>query len=208
MDRAGRFLWLPWIRSRRLHYRVSPWLAYWEGEHEGYLRLRDPVRHRRAVMRWGEDHWAVIDELDGQVAHEYRLHWLLDDFPFRPTDPQGAVALQTPVGSYCVSMVAEAERSEFSLVRADPTTPRGWRAAGYRQRRPALSLALTAQAPRVVFWTLFGPNIGRLQFESGEARAEFCELVVRCWRDLSPMSAPLVGRITAEGTFSEEMVIS
>jgi hypothetical protein len=150
----------------------------------------------------------VVDELEGSDAHHYRLHWLLNDFPYHVADPRGAVVVETPAGPYCVSVASEGASAAFSLVRADSGTPRGWRAPYYGQRRPALSLAWTAHAPRVLFWTLFSPIAGRWHFDRGEARADFPGSVMRVWLNCSPQRSSLVERIVVAGAFSDELVIS
>ncbi len=79
MKRAGRFLWLPWAQGwvRQQARSAGGALAYWEGEHDGYCRLKAPVVHRRSVVRLGSDHWLVVDALSSTSVHRYRLHWLL-----------------------------------------------------------------------------------------------------------------------------------
>ena len=53
----------------------------WQGEHDGYKRLADPVNHKRTVLSLDEDRWLVVDHLNGKQTHHYALHWLLYDFP-------------------------------------------------------------------------------------------------------------------------------
>ena len=64
MDQAGRFLWLPWLGSE-VRRRHGQRFAYFEGGHDGYRRLSDPVTHRRGIARLGDDHWLVLDSLEG-----------------------------------------------------------------------------------------------------------------------------------------------
>ena len=44
-----------------------------EGEHEGYLRLKDPVVHRRLIRRRGTGHWELLDHFTGRGVHEFAL---------------------------------------------------------------------------------------------------------------------------------------
>jgi asparagine synthase (glutamine-hydrolysing) len=208
MDRAGRFLWLPWAQARPLHWRSAGALGYWEGEHEGYLRLSDPVRHRRGIVRCGDDHWFVIDDLEGRDLHEHQLHWLLDDFPHRVTDPEGSVTMETGAGQFHLSVGTEEATSQFSLVRADADSPRGWRAPTYGHLRPALSLAWRARAARLRFWTLFSPEPARWTFDSREVRADFSTSTVRFVRRSRELGSPLLQRIVVEGAALSELVIS
>jgi len=44
-----------------------------EGEHEGYLRLKNPVVHRRLIRRRGKGHWELLDHFEGRGVHEFAL---------------------------------------------------------------------------------------------------------------------------------------
>jgi hypothetical protein len=160
MERAGRFLWLPWLHGRCAPPTASPGgrLAYWEGQHDGYQRLRPPALHRRAIARLSEAHWLVLDLLDSPGEHLYRLHWLLADMPHGWDEAAGHLVLDTPAGVYGLRMGSLPEPCSRTLVRADAATPRGWRAPGYSSREAALSLALETRASRAAFWTLLGPE--------------------------------------------------
>jgi len=159
MERVGRFLWLPWTRGRVQSHKRSRGghLGYWEGEQDGYERLNAPALHRRAIMRIG-DHWLVLDRVTSAAEHEYRLHWLLMDAPHQWDQSESRVKLTTPAGFYYVQAGSSASASEFSIVRADESSARGWRAPYYNYREPALSLDLMTRASSVRFWTVLGPE--------------------------------------------------
>jgi hypothetical protein len=161
MDRAGRFLWLPWLHSRVRCQQRSPegQLTYWEGEHDGYQRLESPVIHRRGILRIGDAWWLVLDALSSAGKHDYRLHWLFPDVPFEWDADTGRLILQTAVAPYYVQIAPVSHVGTYSLVKADENSPRGWRAPYYYYREPALSVDLEAQADSVSFWTLFGPEL-------------------------------------------------
>jgi hypothetical protein len=59
-----------------------------EGEHQGYLRLTDPVVHRRLIRRLGKGDWEVLDYFDGQGVHEFAL--TLQLAPEAQVERQGA----------------------------------------------------------------------------------------------------------------------
>jgi hypothetical protein len=157
MERAGKFLWLPWARGRARAYHRSHALTYWEGEHNGYERLNRAAHHRRAIARLGE-HWLVMDDLTSEGEHLYRLHWLLLDAPYEWDEKKGRLMLKTPAGSYYLQASTLACDGKPSIARADESSPRGWRAPYYFCREPALSLELTARASALRFFSLFGPE--------------------------------------------------
>ncbi|HEX6507527.1 MAG TPA: alginate lyase family protein [Chloroflexota bacterium] len=159
MDRAGRFLWLPWLKS---HVRASArsaggHLTYWEGEHDGYSRLHPPVLHRRALIQLGGEHWLVLDALETEGTHDYRLHWLLPDLPFERALGDSGVVLDTPSGVYMLWLGAINGTADLTVVRGAADTPRGWRSRSYLEREPALSADLTTHGKSMRLWSVLGP---------------------------------------------------
>ncbi len=74
----GPFLWGRHARARLLHLDVESGIV--AGEHDGYLRLSDPVRHRRVVAVLSEGVVLVYDRLEARGAHRYAQVW-----PFHPS---------------------------------------------------------------------------------------------------------------------------
>lgn len=160
MDQEGRYLWFPWIKGKVEHTLKSDgsWLAFWEGGHDGYERLHDPVTYRRGVLRIGPEHWLVLDSLIGRDVHDYRLHWLLADVPHRFEKKEGIVTLEFEGTHYSVMVAGNIQDIESSLVRADALSPRGWVSRHYYDRQPALSMASTTRSTRQCFVTVLGPE--------------------------------------------------
>jgi hypothetical protein len=100
----------------------------------------------------------VLDRVTSAAEHDYRLHWLLIDAPYDCEESKKRLTLKTPAGPYFVEVASSANQGACSIIRADESSPRGWRARYYNYREPALSLALTARGSDLNFWTLFGPN--------------------------------------------------
>ena len=72
---GGAFSWLRHGDARLLEWDAESLVAI--GEHDGYLRLPDPVTHRRAVVRVGEQALLVVDRLEGREAHSAAQNWPL-----------------------------------------------------------------------------------------------------------------------------------
>jgi hypothetical protein len=136
---GGAFSWLRHGNARLLEWDAESLVAI--GEHDGYLRLPDPVTHRRAVVRVGEQALLVVDRLEGREAHSAAQNW--------PLHPSGTVREHSP-GRFDASfggatrflLALDATRS------ANVTHDR----AGFWSRR----LGVWEQAPRcrqVVSWT-------------------------------------------------------
>jgi hypothetical protein len=170
MKMFSRFIWTDWSKGKVLRHVEK----IWQGEHDGYRRLPDPVNHKRIVLSLGEDRWLVVDHLDGKQAHHYSLHWLLCD---------GSYGVQKRASVYGLWLVPEAGSEQpdskvfiqmgllegtgsFSIVRGDENSTRGWRSRYYGDKEPALSVLLETDQPRACFWTYFGLEAD--QIEAGE----------------------------------------
>jgi hypothetical protein len=155
MERQGRWIWLPWAKGQVVdsHSPKNGWL---ETAHDGYRRLSDPVEVHRTVLKLPDEHWLVIDRVNGRQTHRCRLHWLLADAAYQ--QDKDRLVLSTAQGEYQIAWAASGETIS-DLVRADPDSPRGWRSPYYQHRLPGLSLAVTAEGTELVFATVFGPEV-------------------------------------------------
>jgi hypothetical protein len=164
MQQFDRFLWLPWLKSRLLCQAISKggYLTYWEGEHFGYLRLTSPVRHRRAIVRLDSAAWLVLDSLSSTAPHEYRLHWLLSDLPHQWDSQSSHLSMQSRTGAFHVLVSGVPHPKNYSLVRGNGDSPRGWRSNYYYHLEPALSLASNVVAEKALLWTLFSSQAGQV----------------------------------------------
>lgn len=209
MERAGRFLWLPWLHGVVNYCCRSPEggaLTYWEGEHDGYHRLQPPVRHRRAVLRLAPEGWLVLDSLESGAEHEYRLHWLFPDWPYSWNQTRGELDLHTDAGRYFVQTGAVPDWGLLSLVKADQRSPRGWRSAYYNDREPALSLVLATRAASGWFWTLFGPDPCQVTLAG-----DHMQVVANTWRasvTLASSGGPLIASARLDGLLCDCLVVS
>jgi asparagine synthase (glutamine-hydrolysing) len=208
MERVSRFLWLPWLHSRAGEITRSPRgnLCYWEGEHDGYGRLREPVVHRRAIAGIGSQRWLVVDRLESNAEHRYRLHWLLSDWEFNWDRERAEMELRTAAGPYWLRLSCSEANARNSVVRADSTTPRGWVASSYNRREPALSVALESTGATVMFFSVFGPDRCELEVAdsvrlSGEGWTAVAELA-------SGSNASLIRCLSLSGLVEERMEIS
>ena len=157
MTMVSRFTWTNWSKGKVLEHNEK----LWQGEHEGYK----PVSHKRKVMMLEGDRWLVVDNLQATKSHHYRLHWLLCDSEYgmqkrastnglwlMPTKADGRLS----ESKYLIQLGLVNGDGDFSVVRADPNSTRGWRSRYYGHKEPAISLMLEVNQPQVIFWTFFG----------------------------------------------------
>lgn len=146
MTLVSRFTWTNWAKGKVLKQTES----LWQGEHDGYK----PIRHKRTVMALEGDRWLVIDDLEANEPHHYALHWLLNDAPF--IENKNSLHLKYEASTYKIQTDLLSGEGEFSIVRADPNSMRGWRSRYYGHKEPAISLLLEVHQPAARFWTFFG----------------------------------------------------
>ncbi len=164
MTRVSRFTWADWARGKVLQHGEK----IWQGEHDGY----HPINHKRTVLMLENDRWLVVDSLDAKVPHHYTLHWLLNDFPYASSN-SGVQELAPALSdsklsdSRTITLSLDSMKCKmqvglvqgtgnFSIVRADPNSTRGWRSRYYGHKESAISVMLETDQPQAVFWTFFG----------------------------------------------------
>jgi hypothetical protein len=74
----GPFAWkyLPTVRAES--WIAGETFTYFSGSHTGYLRLGDPVLHRRFVFHLFDNFWMVRDIAEGNAVHVLETFWHLD----------------------------------------------------------------------------------------------------------------------------------
>lgn len=207
MDKFSKFLWLPWARCevRRDVRSAKGLLAYWEGSHNGYQRLAEPVAHCRGVVRLADDWWLVLDRLASSGSHTYRLHWLLPDIPYEWDERDRRLIMQTPAGSYEIKVGMFSDSGSVSLVSADAHTPRGWRAPTYMVREPALSVALECQSTQQVFWSLLGPGKSQVRSEGEALFIEAMDWAATVQLVIDKEEQPLVAAVELSGALDDQL---
>jgi hypothetical protein len=168
MKMLTRFTWTNWSHGEVLRHDEN----LWQGEHDGYRRLADPVSHKRTVIPLYGDRWLVLDQLRAMKAHHYALHWLLTDGEYgvqelalgkrvwlkpsegKPSDPKIMIQMGLVEGN-----------GNFSIIRADPNSTRGWRSEYYGEKEPAISVMLEADRVSATFWSFFGFETDLVELE-------------------------------------------
>jgi hypothetical protein len=135
---GGPFLWLAHARARCERFESGGGRDLFEGVHEGYLRLPDPVRHRRRVdFLHDEGLFVVRDTLECAHAHEVELHWHFAEHCSVRADGHAAELECGPV-RLRIECPAQLEPPRLVLGREHP--PLGWVSRRLGVKTPAPTL--------------------------------------------------------------------
>lgn len=69
------FQWATRVEARCEQWETSEEVVLFAGTHDGFERLRPPVRYTRYVAYFLPDIWVVCDEISGEGEHELAAHW-------------------------------------------------------------------------------------------------------------------------------------
>jgi hypothetical protein len=123
---AGAFQWARVAHGRPLAWDVGEDYAFFEGTHDGFAHLPDPVSHRRAVLFLTGLGWVVRDRLDARGEHTVRLHWHLAPglTPVPRDGAPGTVVVDTDGRPALVVVAAVAGRELALTAEPSPVSPR------------------------------------------------------------------------------------
>lgn len=212
--RGPRFLWLDWVQSQVRHHAASEKerLVYFEGAHDGYTRLTEPVIHCRAVLK-ARDVWIVVDDLLGEGRHRLRLHWLLADLPYVVDTGRRQVSLRMGDDVYGLRVflpIPGQAKGEFDVIRGtEESAPRGWQSSYYGVRHPALSVELCAETQVPCrFVSVFVPEATNCEISVSHERigisGEGLELTAHL---LSPGYSSIVGEVVLDSSAGQGRLV-
>lgn len=143
-ESGGNFLWL-----RKAHSVCEAWQQdgeggqLWRASHDGYMALPQPLLHRRTVrVAPGGALIEVVDELEGQGAHEVELFWHID--PQCQLELDGAV-LKVRGKAFALEMhLPQAAGATIALVRGSEAPVMGWISHRFDEKQASPTLVWRA----------------------------------------------------------------
>lgn len=141
---AGPFVWRHRPRARLRQWRSTESYDFADAEHDAYLRMPDPVRHRRRVLFVKPRYWVVLDELEGAEAHRVELR-----FQFGPVTVEreaGSWVRATAGGRGLLLCAFAAVPLSTRVSRGNRQPMEGWFSPEYGQCRPAPVVVYSASA--------------------------------------------------------------
>jgi len=142
-------------------------LDYTVGVHSGYVRLSQPVQHRRQIIFAKPDYWIISDELVGKGTHHLEFF-----FHFAP-----GVVIQQKDNRWFASkngetflLIAAAPGVSFRIATGEESPSQGWYSEDYGHREPAPVLvgSIHAAVPARFDWLL-------MPAPAGSGRLRRCE---------------------------------
>ncbi len=137
---GGPFLWLRHANGREIDVTDTGDVAQWTGEHDGYLTLRPPARHRRSVrLDRVSRSLEIADEIEGG-AYDVRLAFHLGpDIEAELDGPLASLRWAHAVTPGAAWMVLPPQL-DWSLHRGETDPILGWYSPSLGQRIPAFTL--------------------------------------------------------------------
>jgi hypothetical protein len=144
----GPFMWGARATARCIEWTQNAAGSRVIGEHDGYLRLADPVLHRRAIdMQIATRTFTIRDSLTMAAEHRIALYFHVSErATVRRVDRHG-FEIATPRGSVELRLDP---RTEPSVIEAGEEPRGGWVSRGYHHRAPSTSIVASLASSRDV----------------------------------------------------------
>ena len=149
---AGPFKWKALADAKADCWITGQTFDLFSGSHPGYLRLSEPVMHRRYVFHVKAGFWLIRDVLEGTGAHLARFSWTFAPGSLRPV-PEGFQFLGEGSNTLILMHAASAN--------VVPQICEGWYSPRYGQKEkcPALRLNAAVRLPTECATALL-PQVG------------------------------------------------
>ena len=141
---GGDFMWVKQARARCDVWESSAAADVFEGWHDGYLRLADPVLHRRRITLDKPARRAVIeDRLQMSGAHDVELFLHCDE---RCTVSPAPAGFAVRRGAWTLGVALPQHRdASFQLHRGSLQPRCGWVSRRYHHRQPSPTVVWRAR---------------------------------------------------------------
>ncbi len=144
----GPFGWVSRPRAQLIRWTSTPAFDSATAEHRAYVRLQDPVIHRRAVHFSKPRYCVVVDDLEGSAEHRVNLR-----FQFAPMsvtlDPSGWIRAGRDTAKGLLLHVFATSALKTTILEGETDPKQGWVSSDYgrHQAAPVLVCSLTAVLP-------------------------------------------------------------
>lgn len=148
---GGRFMWTRKANTRLVKMPLSTGQFHFEGSHDGYLRLRDPVQHARAVSFEEQNMLLTVDDtVSGRAAHQIEQFWhFAPDVHVEVAEHE--LSAQIRGKTYSVHLLFIGNDLKLELIRGLENPPLGWYSNAYESKQACsvLRVSCLATAARI-----------------------------------------------------------
>ena len=137
---GGPFLWLRHANAREIEVQDIGDAAEWTAEHDGYLSLDPPARHRRCVLLDRASRTVdIVDEIVGG-RYDVRLAFHLGPEVYAELDGARAILRWPAAATPGAARFDLPQPLQWTLHRGETDPIAGWYSTGLGQRIPAFTL--------------------------------------------------------------------
>ena len=138
---GGNFMWLKKANARMIVHETNSAVQVFEGQHDGYGRLADPVLHRRSIeFNLNNKCIVVKDILQCTNVHDIAVHWQFGDHCVVTVDDGQLLAQGQRSG-----LRMRCSHGSPDILRGSDTPPGGWISRRFDEKAPIASAAWRAQ---------------------------------------------------------------
>ena len=143
---GGNFMWLRKAAGRCEAWESGAETDRFVGSHDGYLRLADPVIHRREIrLDKRKRHFSVTDTLECRGVHRVECYWHFSE------DCDVLIegnALKVVNKSATIRMVLSDPGLRFDLCRGQTEPPCGWISRSFDVKTPTMTARVALKIDR------------------------------------------------------------
>lgn len=130
---GGNFMWLRKASAKLAVHQAEGALQEFEGGHDGYMRLGDPVRHHRRIeFDTINTRIVITDTLQCDARHEVALHWHFAESRVVAI-VDGAVVVRGQRHELCMEC---GHGDGAALLRGSESPPGGWISRTFDEKAP------------------------------------------------------------------------
>lgn len=134
---GGNFMWLRKAQASLVAHQTDAPVQRFEGRHDGYARLADPVTHsRRIEFDTISTRIVVMDTLQCDARHEVALHWHFAE-SCAVTVVDGAVVARGARHELCIKC---GHGDGVALLRGSEAPPGGWISRTFDEKAPVATV--------------------------------------------------------------------
>lgn len=135
---GGNFLWIKHAKARCINFESNQDTDILIAEHDGYLRLKDPVKHIRSIVFDKKKQIiTVTDKLEARKEHFTELYWHLSE---NCNVQQSGNAIIVSLNDTKLSMKLLNSEWFPEVIKGSDNPPLGWISRRFDQKTPAYCL--------------------------------------------------------------------